>query len=201
MTTRVAVLDYGMGNLRSVTKALEAVGASVTVVDRVPEAGADLLVVPGQGHFGACVRTLGDEQLAAIRAWIADERPYLGICLGLQLLFASSEESPEAGTGIVAGTVVRFTDAPKVPHIGWNTITAGPASDPWLTPLDGMRFYFVHSYFPAPSDPSIVAATSEHGERFCAAVARGPMLATQFHPEKSGDAGLTLLERVVGAAA
>lgn len=200
--TRVAVLDYGMGNLRSVSKALEAVGATVQIVTTVPDANADLLVVPGQGHFGACVRTLGALQLEAIRRWISEERPYLGICLGLQLLFAKSEESGEPGTGILGGEVVRFdAGAPKVPHIGWNTIAPGPAGDPWFSGLDGTRFYFVHSYFPAPASPELVAATTRHGEAFCSAVARGPLLATQFHPEKSGEAGLALLERVVEAAA
>jgi len=199
--TQVTVLDYGMGNLRSVAKALEAVGASVSIASTVPDGGSDLLVVPGQGHFGACVRTLGDAQLDAIRAWIAADRPYLGICLGLQLLFASSEESPEPGTSIIDGNVVRFRDAPKVPHIGWNQITPGPAGDTWFGSLDGARFYFVHSFYPAPTDATLTAATSTHGETFCAAVARGPLLATQFHPEKSGDAGLALLERVVKAAA
>lgn len=197
--TRVTVLDYGMGNLRSVTKALEAVGASVSIAPTVPDGGADLLVVPGQGHFGACVRTLGPVQLDAIRSWIVADRAYLGICLGLQLLFAKSEESPEPGTAILDGEVVRFQHAPKVPHIGWNTVTPGPSGASWFEPET--RFYFVHSYFPAPADTSLVAATTEHGDRFCSAVARGRVLATQFHPEKSGDAGLALLERVVKAAA
>src|SRR5688572_1963360 len=111
-----------MGNLRSVAKALEAVGAQVTISATVPDGGSDLLVVPGQGHFGACVRTLGETQLDAIRSWISADRPYLGICLGLQLLFATSEEAPEAGAGIIDGGVVRFREAPKVPHIGWNAI-------------------------------------------------------------------------------
>lgn len=199
--TQVTVLDYGMGNLRSVSKALEAVGATVQIASTVPEGSTDLLVVPGQGHFGACVRTLGPTQLDAIRGWIAADRPYLGICLGLQLLFASSEESPEPGTAIIDGTVVRFRDAPKVPHIGWNQIAPGPAGADWFGSLDGARFYFVHSFYPAPTDESVTAAISTHGESFCAAVARGALLATQFHPEKSGDAGLALLERVVKAAA
>jgi glutamine amidotransferase len=200
--TRVAVLDYGMGNLRSVSKALAAVGGDVSIVTSVPDGDADLLVVPGQGHFGACVRTLGDGQLAAIRSWIADDRPYLGICLGLQLLFEDSEESPERGTAIVPGRVVRFRSAPKVPHIGWNEIAVGPAGERWFRGFDAStRFYFVHSYFPSPSSSDVIAATTEHGERFCSAVARASMLATQFHPEKSGEAGLALLERVVGDAA
>jgi imidazole glycerol phosphate synthase glutamine amidotransferase subunit len=199
--TSVAVLDYGMGNLRSVAKALEAVGATVSVTNAVPDTGTDLLVVPGQGHFGACVRTLGPEALQAIRNWIRADRPYLGICLGLQLLFKGSEESSEPGTGVLEGDVIRFTKAPTVPHIGWNQIDSSGDSSGLLREFDGSRFYFVHSFFPAPTDNSVVAATSEHGERFCAAVAQGQMLATQFHPEKSGDAGLALLEKVIKAAA
>lgn len=189
-----------MGNLRSVAKALERVGATVTVSPTVPDGDAELLVVPGQGHFGACVRTLGPS-LDAVRAWITADRPFLGICLGLQLLFESSAESPEPGAAIFAGRVERFGDGMKVPHIGWNSIATQPAGERYFGEIaDGTRFYFVHSYFPVPADPSIIAARTTHGDGFCSAVARGPLLATQFHPEKSGGAGLALLGAVVREA-
>lgn len=196
MTRRVTVLDYGMGNLRSVAKSFERVGASVEIATEVPGGDAGLLVVPGQGHFGACVRTLGP-QMDAVRDWIAVGRPYLGICLGLQVLFASSEEDDATGLGAFEGRVIRFRDAVTVPHIGWNTISAGPAGGPWLDGFEDERFYFVHSFFPAPADEAEIAAVTEHGERFCSAVARDAVFATQFHPEKSGDVGLALLERVL----
>lgn len=190
-----------MGNLRSVAKALERVGAEVTITSRVP-ADADLLVVPGQGHFGACVRTLGESQLDAIKDWIKADRPYLGICLGLQLLFDASEEDEERGAGILPGRVARFQPGRKVPHIGWNTVAADGEGQGWFGDLaTDARFYFVHSFFPVPDQPAVIATMTEHsGERFCSAVARGPLLATQFHPEKSGEVGLALLERVVKEA-
>jgi imidazole glycerol-phosphate synthase subunit HisH len=200
VSARVAVLDYGMGNLRSVAKSLERVGAAVSIGDSIPDAGADLLVVPGQGHFGACVRTLGDERMEQVRRWVTAGRPYLGICLGLQVLFGSSEEDEATGLGIVEGSVVRFDDGPKVPHIGWNSVSSGPAGKSWFEGLEDERFYFVHSYFPAPTDRRLIATTTDHGGNFCSAVADGPMLATQFHPEKSGTVGLELLSRVVAEA-
>lgn len=190
-----------MGNLRSVAKALQHVGAEVRLVSSIGDP-ADLLVVPGQGHFGACVRTLGERNLSAIRGWIDNQRPYLGICLGLQLLFESSQEDRGEGIGVFAGEVVRFEPGRNIPHIGWNTIAADGEGSRWFGDLSSdARFYFVHSYFPSPADPGVIAAVTEHdGERFCSAVARGPLLATQFHPEKSGTIGLELLSRVVKEA-
>ena len=198
MSVRITVLDFEMGNLRSVAKALEKVGATVEVsadVDR----GADALVVPGQGAFGSCVVNLGP-RMDDVRAWIADGRPYLGICLGLQVLFDSSEESVEKGAAVFAGDVVRFPAGPKVPHIGWNQVS--PRADTRL--FDGIdsgtRFYFVHSYYPAPVDTGVVAATSDYAVEFCCAAERDNVMATQFHPEKSGDSGLALLSNFVRAA-
>ena len=198
MSARITVLDFEMGNLRSVAKALEKVGASVDVSPDVPR-GGDALVVPGQGAFGSCVVNLG-ARMDDVRAWISDGRPYLGICLGLQVLFDSSEESEEKGAAVFAGDVVRFPAGPKVPHIGWNEVAPRPGA----RLFDGIdprtRFYFVHSYYPAPSDDSVVAATSDYALEFCCAAERDNVMATQFHPEKSGEVGLALLSNFVRAA-
>lgn len=199
MSPRVVVLDFGMGNLRSVSKALERAGASVDVAPDVDPA-ADALVVPGQGHFGSCVTNLG-ERLDAVRKWIADGRPYLGICLGLQVLFERSEESPQPGAGVLGGAVVRLPMGVKVPHIGWNEVLPRDGSRLFAGIAPGTRFYFVHSYYPAPADPGVIAATTEHGVGFACAVERENVWATQFHPEKSGDPGHVLLGNFVRAAA
>jgi glutamine amidotransferase len=198
VSARITVLDFEMGNLRSVAKALEKVGAAVDVSPDVPRDG-DALVVPGQGAFGSCVVNLG-ARMDDVRAWISDGRPYLGICLGLQVLFDSSEESEQKGAAVFAGDVVRFPAGPKVPHIGWNEVTprAGARLFDGIDP--GTRFYFVHSYYPAPSDDSVVAATSDYALEFCCAAERDNVMATQFHPEKSGEAGLALLGNFVRAA-
>lgn len=193
--TRVTVLDFGMGNLRSVAKALERAGAIVDVASD-PDPDADALVVPGQGHFGACITNLG-ARVDPIRAWIADGRPYLGICLGLQILFAGSEESSEPGLGVFDGTVVRFDGPVKVPHIGWNDVSPDPSSKLLDGVPAGERFYFVHSYYPAPRDAAVTAASTTYGVSFCSAAERGNVFATQFHPEKSGDAGAHVLRNFV----
>jgi glutamine amidotransferase len=187
-----------MGNLRSVAKALEKVGATVSV-SRDVDTDADALVVPGQGAFGSCVVNLGP-RMDDVRAWIGDGRPYLGICLGLQVLFDGSEESEEKGAAVLSGEVVRFPAGPKVPHIGWNEVAprAGARLFEGIDP--GTRFYFVHSYYPVPDEQSVVAATTDYAVSFCCAAERGNVMATQFHPEKSGDAGLALLRNFVRAA-
>jgi imidazole glycerol-phosphate synthase subunit HisH len=204
---RIAIVDTGSGNLRSVEKALALAGGDAFVTrDADQVAGADKVVVPGQGAFGACMAglmrdggSLRDAVLAAVRAG----KPYLGICMGLQLLFASSEEEPGcAGLGVLPGKVVRFRIAPplKVPHMGWNACrqpSAAPVSPMLEGTPDGTYFYFVHSYYPVPDDPRDVALFAEHGERFCAAVARDNLFASQFHPEKSQRAGLSLLARFI----
>ncbi|TMK23171.1 MAG: imidazole glycerol phosphate synthase subunit HisH [Actinobacteria bacterium] len=199
--TRVAVLDFGMGNLRSVAKALERVGATVDVTADVPPE-ADALVVPGQGAFASCLVNLGPAGRDAIAAWIASGRTYLGICLGLQVLFESSQEGGGPGLGIFEGKVVRFPDGVKIPHIGWNEVTPVRASPLFAGIEPGTRFYFCHSYFPDAA-PDVVTATSDHGATFACAASRGNVHAVQFHPEKSGDPGLSLLEnfvRAVGAS-
>jgi glutamine amidotransferase len=213
----VAVADTGSGNLRSVEKALARAGADV-LVTADPEAifRADKLVVPGQGAFGGCIAGLrrdGGALGQAILASIAAGKPYLGICLGLQILFERSEEEPGcAGLGVLSGEVRRFASFPglKIPHMGWNdTHAPGPGaaatSNPTTTTRhrlggsipDGTYFYFVHSYFAAPSRAEDVALTATHGASFCAAVARDNVFACQFHPEKSQGAGLALLSTFV----
>lgn len=195
--TRIALLDYGMGNLRSVAKALERVGATVDVVTSLRDATADGAVVPGQGAFGACRVGLDRSGSSdALRAWIDDARPYLGICLGLQILFERSEESPDReGLGVLPGTVTRLPDGVKVPHIGWNQVRFRAGAPAFAGLDDGTYFYFDHSYAPPESGAS--AGWTDHGVEFCCAVAEGNAVAVQFHPEKSGDAGLSLLEGFV----
>ena len=192
----IGVVDYGSGNLRSVRKALEASGASTSLVSgasQLPD--LDAVVVPGVGSFGDCAANLqGTGLWKPLREWISSGRPYLGICLGYQLLFESSEESPGVnGLGVLPGRVVRFSDAGlKVPHMGWNSLSN--LKGPLFQGLpDETAFYFVHSFFPAPADATLVSSTCEYGIRFAASVSRGPLHATQFHPEKSQAAGLAVL--------
>lgn len=186
---KVAVLDHGMGNLRSVAKALEVAGADVAVVAAPEAAGrARALCVPGQGIFGRCMENLARTGLAeAVRDWLESGRPYLGICLGMQILFESSEErGPIEGLGVVSGDVRRLRGDVRVPHIGWNEVAwAGGGKDEY--------FYFDHSYAAHPVDDAIVSGWCEHGERFAAAVESGSATLVQFHPEKSGRAGIQFL--------
>jgi imidazole glycerol phosphate synthase glutamine amidotransferase subunit len=199
VSAKITVLDFGMGNLRSVAKALERAGGDVTVSETVdPRASA--LVVPGQGHFGACVANLG-ARIDEVREWIASGRPYLGLCLGLQILFEGSEESPEEGLSVFGGEVVKLPGGVKVPHIGWNEVRASGGARLFAGIAPGTRFYFVHSYYPAPDDDGVAAATTEYGVEFCCAVERENVFATQFHPEKSSDAGAILLNNFVQACA
>lgn len=187
-TRKVAVMDHGMGNLRSVAKALEAAGASVEVTsDRAALRRSDALCVPGQGIFGRCMDTitasgLGDE----IKGWIGEGRPFLGICLGMQVLFGSSEESGGVdGLGIYGGEVRKLRAGKvRVPHIGWNTSGEG-------------YMYFDHSYAVHPSDEAMVSGWCEHGERFAAQIEKDGVLGVQFHPEKSGKDGIGLLRKWV----
>ena len=195
---RLTVLDFGMGNLRSVAKALEHVGADVDVATSVP-AYADALVVPGQGAFGSCLVNLGLEK-EAVAAWIGAGRPFLGICLGLQILFEGSQEGGGPGLGVLDGTVVRFPEGVKVPHIGWNEVQPARSAPLFAGIEEGTRFYFCHSYYPEAS-PDVVAATSDYGVEFCCAAWRDNVHAVQFHPEKSGEPGLALLRNFVRASA
>ena len=195
----VALLDYGVGNLHSAAKALDRAGADVRVVPTVAEAaGAAGLVVPGVGAYGACLSGLASAGgAAAVATWLEGGRPLLGICVGMQLLFEASEEGPvAAGVGVVPGKIRRLTGPVKIPHIGWDEVTVRPGSRLFAGLGDGTRFYFVHSYAPEP-DGEAVAAVCEYGGRFAAAVEHGNLFGTQFHPEKSGAAGLTLLANFV----
>jgi imidazole glycerol-phosphate synthase subunit HisH len=198
---KIAVVDYGMGNLRSVSKALEHVanGAEV-VVTADPKAilAADRIVVPGQGAMPDCMRQLTasgarDAVIAATR-----KKPFLGLCIGVQMLFERGEEGDTAGLGILPGRVPRLA-APgiEIPHMGWNEVLQARPHPLWQGIPDGTRFYFVHSYYPAPADPSLVAATCIYGAPFTCAVARDNIFAVQFHPEKSQSAGLQLLSNFV----
>ena len=197
---RLGLIDYGSGNLRSVSKALEAAGAEVTRLERGPITnGFDAIVLPGVGAFGDSVTQIRSRELFdPLRKWLEDGRHFLGVCLGFQLLFEASEESPGlAGLGIFRGQVRKFPQGTvKVPQIGWNSVKwTEPARRlyPHLPP--DPFFYFVHSYYPAPSDESIVAGYTEYGEQFAAAIATKNLLATQFHPEKSQESGLLLLRQ------
>jgi imidazole glycerol-phosphate synthase subunit HisH len=195
----VALLDYGVGNLHSAAKALDRAGAEVRVVPTVAEAaGAAGLVVPGVGAYGACLTGLGSAGgAAAVATWLDGGRPLLGICVGMQLLFEASEEGPVAdGVGVVPGKIRRLTGPMKIPHIGWDEVTVRPGSRLFAGLGDGTRFYFVHSYAPE-ADGEAVAAVCDYGGRFAAAVEHGNLFGTQFHPEKSGAAGLTLLANFV----
>ena len=201
MNPALGLIDYGSGNLRSVTKALERVGGRVTRLSdgRIPPVAA--LVLPGVGAFGDSVRQLHARGLfEPVRRWIREGRPFLGVCLGYQLLFENSEESPGVGgLAVLPGTVKRFTGAGlKVPHIGWNEITwRGPIRERFVDLPERAYVYFVHSYYPEPAEASMVAATADYGAPFAAAVATQNVFATQFHPEKSQDAGLTILQQFV----
>jgi imidazole glycerol-phosphate synthase subunit HisH len=202
----VAVLDYGVGNLHSAAKALDRAGAEVRVVATVEEAsGAAGLVVPGVGAYGACLRGLDSAGgAAAVAGWLAGGRPLLGICVGMQLLFEASDEGPVAdGVGVVPGKIRRLAGGVpggsgpvKIPHIGWDEVTVRPGSRLLAGLGDGTRFYFVHSYAPEP-DGEAVAAVCDYGGRFAAAVEHANLFGTQFHPEKSGAAGLALLANFV----
>jgi glutamine amidotransferase len=195
----VAVLDYGVGNLHSAAKALDRAGAEVRVVPTVAAAaGAAGLVVPGVGAYGACLRGLASAGgAAAVAGWLEGGRPLLGICVGMQLLFEASEEGPVGdGVGVVPGKIRRLTGEVKIPHIGWDEVTIRPGSRLFAGLGDGTRFYFVHSYAPEP-DGEAIAAVCDHGGRFAAAVEHGNLFGTQFHPEKSGLAGLALLANFV----
>jgi len=196
--TSIAVLDYGMGNLRSVQRALERVGGGPEVTgDPASALRADAIVVPGVGAFGACMRGLVNTRLdAVVREFAATDRPVLGVCLGLQVLFEGSEEDPDPGLGVLPGVVRRLPATVKVPHMGWNEV-AWTTDHPVVRGIpSGTRFYFVHSFAADPA-PELMIGETEHGRTFASVVARGSMFATQFHPEKSGDPGLALYESFV----
>lgn len=197
---KVALIDYGAGNLCSVANALRSMGVDPVIVTS-PDGleGATHLVLPGVGSFGDCMAQLEKRDLVAgIRDWVLAGKPYLGICLGYQILFDSSEETPGvAGLGLVPGVVKRFEEAPglKIPHMGWNSVEPRRIEQGMWQGL-GVEpyFYYVHSYFPAPSNASVIAGETCYGEdAFAAAIESGKLWACQFHPEKSQDAGIRLI--------
>ena len=203
----IAVIDNGICNLRSVTKALEAVGARPKVVRTPAEIGTvDGLVLPGVGALGDCVAALRATGLDdSVRGWIADDRPFLGVCLGMQALFDFSEEGNVTGLGAFPGKVIRFRRPPefKIPHMGWNTVEFKQPASPLAAQLkrEGEAFYFVHSFYCVPDDPSLVLAEADYGGAFTAAIARGRCFATQFHPEKSQAKGLQIYRNFADVAA
>ncbi|NEO98597.1 MAG: imidazole glycerol phosphate synthase subunit HisH [Symploca sp. SIO2E9] len=199
----IAVVDYDMGNLHSACKGLEKAGATTKVTDSPAEIErADAVVLPGVGSFDPAVQHLRTRQLEEpIKQAIASGKPFLGICLGLQILFEASEEGKEPGLGIVAGTVRRFLSEPglTIPHMGWNQLELTQPHSPLLQHLSSNRqVYFVHSYYVDPVDPDIRAATVTHGSQtVTAAIAQNNLMALQFHPEKSSTTGLQILSNFV----
>lgn len=216
MPTTVGIVDYQMGNLRSVQKAIERLG-SVAIVSSSPEelSQATHLILPGVGAFGDAMREIESRHLVPfLQRWAADQKPFLGICLGMQLLFdVSFEGGTNDGLGILPGKVLRFSsDSPemkapnglplKVPHMGWNRVTSRIANDPMLEGIPSAPYvYFVHSYYVVPIDPNDVWLTCDYGIPFCAAVRRGNIMATQFHPEKSQRDGLKIIENFLNVPA
>ncbi len=207
----IAVIDYGMGNLHSAVKGLEKAGAAAYVAKAPSDAeDADGLVLPGVGNFGRCMENLRSTSFdGLVLDWIGDKKPFLGICLGLQLLYASSEEADTEGLGLIDSAVVRLPSNVRVPHMGWNTVEARRSStartgDSEATAAlasaveDGAYFYFVHSYaaLEAPQDADVIL-TTHYGVDFIAGFQKGSLWATQFHPEKSGASGIGLLESFV----
>ncbi|MBE36021.1 MAG: imidazole glycerol phosphate synthase subunit HisH [Opitutaceae bacterium] len=204
---RIAVIDYGMGNLRSVAKAVEAAGGDVQIVTKPTELDAsDGVVLPGVGALADCVSALRETGMSeALRDWITADRPFLGVCLGLQALFDYSDEAETEGLGIFPGKVLRFRLPPelKVPHMGWNTVRFAQSESALIANLEneGEAFYFVHSYYCVPTDPSLVLAECDYGVKFTAAIAKGRCFATQFHPEKSQTKGIQIYRNFVSVAA
>lgn len=202
---KLGMIDYGRGNLRSVINACRALGHDPTLVT----CAADLkelthIIFPGQGAFGDCMESLARLNLVEpLREWITADRPYFGICVGYQLLFSSSQEAPGIeGLSIIDGACQRFTSTDiKIPHMGWNSLVLKQPSSPyWEGFDDDPFFYFVHSFYPSGVNEEDIAALCTYGnETFCAAIQRGNLLATQFHPEKSQHAGLSLLENFLSA--
>ncbi len=199
----IAVLDYGIGNLRSAEKALQHLGvdAALTTDPAVAREAAGV-VLPGVGAFGRCMEQLRESGLeSVVHEAVEAEKPFLGICVGMQMLFDSSEEAPGCkGLGILPGEVRRLATAERLPHMGWNTLTIRTGSVLFDGIDDGSWLYFVHSYAPVPDDDSVIAATTEYGGTVVAAVERGSLWATQFHPEKSAANGLRMLENFARAA-
>ncbi|HZG52822.1 MAG TPA: imidazole glycerol phosphate synthase subunit HisH [Pyrinomonadaceae bacterium] len=201
--TRIAIIDYGVGNLRSVEKAFAAAGTAAVVSgeERVLRE-ADALVLPGVGAFGACVRALADGGFdALIRERVGEGVPLMGVCVGMQMLFEESEEFGRSpGLGFLRGRVRRFDSSLRVPHVGWNQVRAKAGAHPLLAGVeDEAFFYFVHSYYCEAADPEDAIGETEYGVAYASVVARGRVCGVQFHPEKSQAAGLRLLRNFADA--
>jgi glutamine amidotransferase len=198
---RIAVVDYGMGNLRSVSKALEHVAPQAQVlVTAQPELirSAERIVGPGQGALPDCMRSLAASGAREAVLEALTSKPYLGICLGLQMLFEHGDEGDTPGLAVLAGQVPRFSvSGLKIPHMGWNEVLQEKPHALWAGIGDRSRFYFVHSYYPAPTERALCAASCVYGAPFTCAVARDNIFAVQFHPEKSQSAGLQLLSNFI----
>lgn len=201
----LGLVDYGSGNLRSVQQAIEHAGGSCILVHTPADAEkCAALVVPGVGSFGDCARQLHEAGLwEFLREWLAEDRPYLGICLGYQLLFDSSEESPGvSGLGVLKGKVVHFERGGdlKIPHMGWNQLHLRTPSDRLVQGLvESPDFYFVHSYYPVPEDIENITTICHYGVEFASSVTRGNLSAVQFHPEKSQNLGLTMIRNFISS--
>jgi imidazole glycerol-phosphate synthase subunit HisH len=198
---KTGIIDYGGGNLRSVANALRSLGEDAVIISHPDQlADATHLLLPGQGEFRDTMERLEARGLASfLKDWIALDRPYFGICVGYQILFDTSEEAPEvAGLGIFSGTVRRFSHQPglKIPHMGWNSATAKRGETRvWQGLGPEPYFYYIHSYYPEPADSDLVVAETTYGSQtFAGAVERGKVFACQFHPEKSQEVGLRLIE-------
>jgi glutamine amidotransferase len=196
----IALIDYGMGNLGSVEKALAAVGCEVVITDqpRVLEEAAGL-VLPGVGAWDDCIGSLESHGLVGpLKELVAAGKPFLGICLGLQMLFESSEEGTLPGLSFFPGRVERFRHELKIPQIGWNQVVLKQDMPYFAGVPDASWFYFVHSYYVVPDDPSIIATTTDYGYEFCSAIWKDNVFACQYHPEKSQDVGLKVLNNFRG---
>lgn len=194
---QVAIIDYGVGNLRSVEKAFAATGCEAVVSgDAQVLRGSNKLVLPGVGAFGACMRALSERGFdRLVKERVEEGTPLLGVCVGMQLLFEESDEfGATRGLGLLPGRVRRFSDDLVVPHVGWNRITEIRENPVFNGVANGSFFYFVHSYYCEPKDQSVIAGETEYGVRYASVVAKGNICGVQFHPEKSQDAGLRLLK-------
>ena len=196
----ITIIDYGAGNIRSIANSVAALGYQAKVTSSPYDvAAADVLILPGVGAAGDTMKSLGDLGIVdALTGYIADGRPFLGICIGLQVLFDRTEENGGHDClGIVHGEVRRLRSVEKIPHMGWNQVRQCSDHPVFQGIPDGSYFYFVHSYYPVPEDKAIVAGETDYGVSFCSVIARDGLVATQFHPEKSGETGLRFLKNFV----
>jgi glutamine amidotransferase len=203
VSPKITIVDYGAGNLRSVARAVARAGYEATVSGRADDVdSADALIVPGVGAAADTMRNLRERGLVEpVRRYIEQQRPFLGVCMGLQALLSVSEEGGEHEClGVVPGRVLRLPPGLKVPHMGWNRVRQKADHPVFRGVADGSYFYFVHSYYPQPDDPSVVIGETEYGVTFPSVVALDSLVATQFHPEKSGEAGLRIYANFLSRA-